>query len=156
MNIFAFLNKSSDRAGRSGTAVVAELTERNRRFEAFLLEKLADLESKIIPADSVPLSDALLDDDIPKPQPVVPDETDTWDETDLLLSGQLLDAQNFGPETQPTDADMVVENTEPNAITDETDPDETDWLAGFDENIDMPPDVDEALPDNNGEKEEWE
>lgn len=156
MNIFAFLNKSSDRAGRSGTAVVAELTERNRRFEAFLLEKLADLESKIIPADSVPLPDALPDDDIPKSQPVAPDETVTWDETDLLLSGQLLDAQNFGHETQLTAADMVAENTEPNAITDEADPDETDWLAGFDENIDMPPDVDEALPDNNGEKEEWE
>lgn len=154
MNIFAFLNKSSNRAGRSGTAMVAELTERNRRFEAFLLEKLADLESKIIPADPMPLPD----EGIPEKQPDTPDEAATWDEADALLTSKLLGAQPPAAETV-TETTPVETSAAPNWLAGFDDPPTdtaaSDPIPADDDNIDEPPDVDEALPATGGEKGDW-
>jgi len=126
MNIFAFLNKSSDDDIRqSGTDVVARLTERNRKFEAFLLEKLAELESKIIPAEPTDIPPFEDETDI---EPGTPDETassETWEMVgDTLLTGTLLGA----PATDTVD----------------TPPD------------DNPPEADESLPDDNGKKGFWD
>jgi len=133
-NLFAMLNKK--KAANSGTDIIIELTERNRKFEAFLVEKLADLESKIIP-DTTDLSFA---EDL---APDTPADTPTESPPDELLLGSSLlnqsldssadpDAQAPSPETPPTNVEQ--------------------WLAGFDDN---PPDVDTALPADDGKKDEW-
>ena len=152
-NLFASLNKSNadDGLRRTGTDVVARLTERNRKFEAFLLEKLADLESKIIPVE--PTAPAF-EEDVPPPSttpvpdsPVDPVATDESFLSDKLLGGTAAPPAFTAP---------------PNTAADEN------WMAGFDEDnppaagapdteddTDLPPDVDEVLPDNDGQKGDW-
>lgn len=126
-NIFARLNKNT--AGGSSTDIVAELTERNRKFEAFLLDKLADLESKIIPEpDDIDFAEI---EDVPDGYTDAP----TGSPLDDVLRGSSLLSQS--PATSPEGTDTVDEN----------------WLAGFDD--DTPPDVDAALTADDGEKEAW-
>lgn len=155
---------------RTGTDVVAQLTERNRKFEAFLREKLADLESKIIPTEP---TTAFEDENVPSPAEM-PDETGAAppDDTSLtdepLFTGKLLGS---GAPTVPVTPPVTSSKPSPPAEPDE------EWLVGFldedtplrdtddtpttdsgdgdDDDIDAPPDVDEALPDNDGRKKAW-
>ena len=89
-----FNKKADDALGRSTTETMAYLTERNRRFQQFLEEKLAELAKKTVPGQTEFRSNE------PEPEEIPAVVVSQAEETAMPLQGKWLGANPPAVDTQ--------------------------------------------------------